>query len=747
MGLAASQARLLSITSRMADNELRSQLINNAKMRLTTESSSVSDEYIAALNKTQLMFTNYDTQGNEQYQDLTFNALTAYSSYNNQYGIVNNAGQILVSKTDAENFESSNNIDEFLSKYGLTQSTTYFEENKNDIIGYYDDYGVWQETGVTMEEMQAIYEGYIDANGVDHYGYEGSLNSIEYGDYQKLLDNYNSSKDLYESEVEKQMKAFIGGETVINGTSLTVGGHDFEYYLNKVSALDASTVTEGEMQSYVGIMKDFINKLGLEVNGNVIENATNSMMLNGTRSQTFIDSLNENLSIAASGVGSNVTTYTYLPSPVVGKVAIDANGNKTYITSGGTKWLGSDGNPDNDISIEGYGTGDVLNYDPGLTDQKKVVVIDINEDYTYEDLYYYKTDQENYAGDGNGFTVTNEDGTVTYYNYTTYEDYTGDKNDLQQYIIDGYDGMLTQENFTLTTEEVLAALQYMYSYFSENILANLNEDPFKTDDQVVIAAREEYEEAALALAQYIYGKEKGTEIATDPEFLQTYIDYLGDPSWVLSTNSEEEDVDKDGNPDIIDKSHYNPWADTPITTTPGTNINIGGNNYLAGYQVVKDAFLIECMLERYGDPNYTWIDGADSGENAEAKAQWYTNLYERMKLGYKELSDSLCSSQEWIQFAFESGLVHMEQVNKSQEWVSTMYTNCSDISESTVDVDVTLAEAKYNREMNKIQAKDKQYDLELKNIDTEHNALQTEYESIKSVIDKNIERNYKMFSA
>ena len=89
----------------------------------------------------------------------------------------------------------------------------------------------------------------------------------------------------------------------------------------------------------------------------------------------------------------------------------------------------------------------------------------------------------------------------------------------------------------------------------------------------------------------------------------------------------------------------------------------------------------------------------------------------------------------------------MEQVNKSQEWVSTMYTNCSDISESTVDVDVTLAEAKYNREMNKIQAKDKQYDLELKNIDTEHNALQTEYESIKSVIDKNIERNYKMFSA
>ena len=49
--------------------------------------------------------------------------------------------------------------------------------------------------------------------------------------------------------------------------------------------------------------------------------------------------------------------------------------------------------------------------------------------------------------------------------------------------------------------------------------------------------------------------------------------------------------------------------------------------------------------------------------------------------------------------------------------------------------------------MNKIEAKDKQYDLELKNIDTEHSSLQTEYDSIKSVIDKNVERNFKMFQA
>lgn len=136
MGMAASQARLLSITSRMSDNELRAQLINNAKMRLTTDSSRVSDEYIAALNETRMMFSNFDVNGNEQSQGLTFNSLTAYSAYNSQYGIVNNAGQLMVSKTDAANFEKASSLTDFLSSYGLEQSqTTYFDKFASDPVG------------------------------------------------------------------------------------------------------------------------------------------------------------------------------------------------------------------------------------------------------------------------------------------------------------------------------------------------------------------------------------------------------------------------------------------------------------------------------------------------------------------------------------------------------------------------------------------------------------------------------------
>ena len=77
MGMAASQARLLTITARLADNELRSQTINNAKMRLSTQSSQASENYINALNNATMKFSNYDVNGEAVSQNLTFNALTA----------------------------------------------------------------------------------------------------------------------------------------------------------------------------------------------------------------------------------------------------------------------------------------------------------------------------------------------------------------------------------------------------------------------------------------------------------------------------------------------------------------------------------------------------------------------------------------------------------------------------------------------------------------------------------------------
>ena len=71
MGLAASQARLLTITSRLSSVELRQQRIAMDKMRLANDSESVSEKYTKALNNKTLSFSN----GSDNNIPLTYSLL------------------------------------------------------------------------------------------------------------------------------------------------------------------------------------------------------------------------------------------------------------------------------------------------------------------------------------------------------------------------------------------------------------------------------------------------------------------------------------------------------------------------------------------------------------------------------------------------------------------------------------------------------------------------------------------------
>lgn len=122
MGMAAGQARLLTITARLNHNELRTMQLSNAKIRLADQTEKVGEDYINALNETQLMYSTYDASGNQTYERLTGASLTTYGPIKNQYGLVNAAGQIMVSELDGKNFEESDNLEEFLDKYGLLGS-------------------------------------------------------------------------------------------------------------------------------------------------------------------------------------------------------------------------------------------------------------------------------------------------------------------------------------------------------------------------------------------------------------------------------------------------------------------------------------------------------------------------------------------------------------------------------------------------------------------------------------------------
>lgn len=726
MGMAASQARLLSITSRMSDNELRSQLINNAKMRLTTDSSKASEKYLAALNEAQMMFSNYDTAGNSQYQQLTFSNLTSYSAYNNQYGLVNKSGQLLVSENDASKYTdaldkakadpdvdvndpdsvNSKALEEFLKSYGLEKTTTYFDNSEITSID---------------PNIRKIYEGDmefeygVDAKGMPkadrisgiHYGYDESLKTKDYGIYQSLLDDYSSAKQNWKAVSKQAEQAYV--------KNLSSTGGDYEKVYQDVIEWSNSLEPQYDKNGNITGYKEGnnVHDVGTEVD----------------KAKLFLSYMEQ--------------FYTNVGSKWLDKDGVNKPFHDTMEWYFSLESLMNSGNPTYSTPTQAYVRD---GYTPTLT---AVYKKDANNNDTNEIDYYVYTistaDQVNYP--------TSD----TVYPDQKWTD--ADGNEITVPVKEIQEQKISEEEFVQSVAD-------MYRFFQSEVLSQLNpEDPTframyvqqagknKTGDEKTTAenqagekydkALKTYKEASEKLSLFIFGKDVGS----------ASYDKLDDMEWILYgdyVDSTDPSKGRTNNPagptTAIDTSEGGITYD--LTFKIPNSLEDKDLPYRANFQVVKDIYLSEKMIEEFGAPKYTWIDKNNPDENAEKKAEWYTNLFNRMNEGgYQALETGLAHSSEWIKFALESGLVSMEQVDVKKQWVSTMYSNCSNITESQVDVDITVAEAEYNKTMNEIEAKDKRYDIELKNIDTEHQSLQTEYETIKSVIDKNVERNFKMFQA
>lgn len=81
MGLAAGQARLLTITGRKSDCEFESMRISHQKIALTRELAALSNEYQNSLDQTKLVYDFYGT--GDTSMDLTYGILMSPSALNN----------------------------------------------------------------------------------------------------------------------------------------------------------------------------------------------------------------------------------------------------------------------------------------------------------------------------------------------------------------------------------------------------------------------------------------------------------------------------------------------------------------------------------------------------------------------------------------------------------------------------------------------------------------------------------------
>ena len=138
MGLSASQARLLSVTQRISNNELKSEILAKNKIELAARNTAASEKYIDALNATTLKYNVYEKSGIKETVALTFNALSSYSDLKTQYALMNTSGQIYVEPEIAKKFENSNNLYEFLNSLELaTKNDDGYEISDSKMAQWY----------------------------------------------------------------------------------------------------------------------------------------------------------------------------------------------------------------------------------------------------------------------------------------------------------------------------------------------------------------------------------------------------------------------------------------------------------------------------------------------------------------------------------------------------------------------------------------------------------------------------------
>ena len=113
------------------------------------------------------------------------------------------------------------------------------------------------------------------------------------------------------------------------------------------------------------------------------------------------------------------------------------------------------------------------------------------------------------------------------------------------------------------------------------------------------------------------------------------------------------------------------------------------------------------------------------------------------------------NNSEWLTNMINSGKFTIDLVEIDKKTGELTLTGTSTSSDSALknskaaEIDeraLAIADAKYEHTLRQIDAKDKEYDMQLSKLDTERSTLDKQFESLKKVIGDNIERSFGIFS-
>lgn len=274
MGLAASQARLLTITSRKSDCEFQSMRLSHEKLSISRDLALLSNEYQNSIDQTKLMYDFYgDTTNREQ---LNYNILMTPSALNNYLPITitNSSNRVVLDQSLAKAARAAGIPQEGL---GCTPSSCVREEfvkgllnNKiidksladkinscpyNYGIGLGDDANTRTEVvNITLDDVKnSIRETCQTAyTAQSNYRREFSDSNDDRGFIEV---NAFTSPTVYNKNVTNRTSGTSGGayESMTLANLMNLNGSDQQYFIGLGSVRSEQTpiTAIGAMQHYL----------------------------------------------------------------------------------------------------------------------------------------------------------------------------------------------------------------------------------------------------------------------------------------------------------------------------------------------------------------------------------------------------------------------------------------------------------------------------------------------------------------
>lgn len=696
MGLAASQARFLAITARKMNCEFQSMQIAQEKLSTTRDLQRAADEYQNSLDATKLV---WDAEDLGTY-DLSYDLMMRPSTLNNYtpYLITNPRGKVVLS--------------EYMFRAAMNAGI--IDENGDPTLGrknytYISDFS----TGATAKRSNENIRPFMgDALSYDENGYgnayeKGSRNEFLY--QLGLFNQVDGSmvRNVIELGESGYNRSGIGGPIYDKSTANALETNEFINYLQNAKAERVITVRDGVKYPYNVSSpsgKDYDAKIGDINNGSNVNIEVYTFSAGEKikcKTPLYYEISPDTVAEASGRINGIGITKGQKIIDVLEPVRTNDDGNGNVTSIGYTFKQGDVAPFAFSVAVETTAGKNESLYSVGSVFSDKLNLINANSTKEVEDT-------------PKSFTVLTNGKPLS-------------DTDLSKLTI----GDILRGNYTIVYNGKDSEVQYRTMLEGLCEILGLNDKMHIRGLNVDTESNEALRIAYNYTAKLLSANNATGESTKDPAVL--YTKAQGQTNVITSTQNSLSSLSLTN----LMKSFLTNFARA---------IDGMSTPYYVDEKNAKNSRFVT------NDFDYTFVIANDGAmlDEIDLNADFYNMLYNVIAINgacTDEMLMNTVTDKSMLHEAIKNGSLFISTLNTDGYFYQSAYSMTDKIAEVPDEDAIARAEREYEVTKSRLNTKEETLELKMKNLDMEISALTTEFDTVKNLISKSVEKVFTMFGS